>query len=107
MTICAAIILCVIFFTVSVYAEDYEPSVGAKVVDIILVRPAAVAGALLSTGAAIIIAIPAYSIGMGQPMAYALVQTPWRFAVARKLGNYHECVDDQPIATIPEYSTAN
>ena len=80
---------------ISVYADipaqpvGYEePSVGMKVVDAVLVRPPMMMASLVSTAVYIAISPITFLTGIGQPMATAMVELPWRFTADRYLGDF-------------------
>jgi len=92
------ICLVVLCFSFPVFADDNpaeEPSVGLKVVDAVFVRPPCVAISMASTLAFCAIAVPAYIIGIADPLAMAMVDAPWRFTAERHLGEFNHYRDEK------------
>ncbi|MDX9816211.1 MAG: hypothetical protein RBT06_04660 [Smithellaceae bacterium] len=80
-----------------------EPSVGIKVVDILLVRPPCAVGSIISTAVYLAICIPAFIIGVDEPAAQYLVEAPWRFTSYRYIGEFNHYKDEQPIMGVWEF----
>ena len=66
----------------------YQPSVGLKIVDALFVRIPMIGASSISTAVFIVISPVVYCIGIGEPMARAMVEAPWRFTAARPLGDF-------------------
>ncbi len=66
----------------------YDPPAGLMVVDGLIVRPLLLVPCAASTGVYIALSPVLYIMGIGEPMARAMVETPWRFTVARPLGDF-------------------
>ncbi len=77
-----------------------EPSAGMVVLDLLLVRPVSLAGALASTSVCIATMIPAFLIGVGEQSARILVEAPWRFTAGRPLGEFNTYYDGRPIGHV-------
>jgi len=93
------VILAVVFiftFTCSVMAE--EPSVGAKVVDLLLVRPISLVGATISSGAYLVMSVPLAIMGGDEEASTIMVDAPWRFTNQRYLGDFSNYKDNMGIA---------
>ena len=92
------VILTVVFiftFTCSVMAE--EPSAGAKVVDLFLVRPISLVGATISTGAYLVMSVPLAIMGGAETASTVMVDAPWRFTNQRYLGDFSNYKDNSSI----------
>ncbi len=74
--------------------EPYQPNVGLKIVDAVLVRIPMIAASSVSTGVFIAISPVVSIMGIGEPMARAMVETPWRFTAARPLGDFTGATKD-------------
>jgi hypothetical protein len=88
-------------FTYPVMAEE-QPSVGIKVVDLLLVRPMSLAVSSVSTGIYIGISPLVFVLGVGEPAARVMVEAPWRFTAGRYLGDFNHYKDNQPITVVSE-----
>ena len=66
----------------------YQPSVGLKIVDALFVRIPMIGASSISTAVFIVISPVVYCIGIGEPMARAMVEAPWRFTTVRPLGDF-------------------
>jgi hypothetical protein len=92
------VILAVVFifsFTCAVMAE--EPSVGAKVADMLLVRPISLVGATISTGAYLVMSVPLAIMHTDETASTIMVEAPWRFTNQRYLGDFSHYKDNLPI----------
>ena len=92
------VILAVVFiftFTCSVMAE--EPSVGAKVVDLLLVRPISLVGATISSGAYLVMSVPLAIMDTDGTASTIMVEAPWRFTNQRHLGDFSHYKDNGSI----------
>jgi hypothetical protein len=76
------------------------PSAGMVVLDLLLVRPACLVGALISTAVCIVTMPGAFLTGVGEQSARLLVEAPWRFTTARPLGEFTTYRDDRPITHV-------
>ncbi|RPJ05665.1 MAG: hypothetical protein EHM36_08010, partial [Deltaproteobacteria bacterium] len=65
-----------------------RPSVGIKVVDLLLVRPIAIAVASISTAFCVATLPFTFPAGVSEPSARILVEAPWRYAGGRYLGEF-------------------
>jgi len=93
------VILAVVFifsFTCSVMAE--EPSVGAKVADMLLVRPISLVGATISSAAYLVLAVPFAIMETDETASTIMVDAPWRFTTQRYLGDFSNYKDRGGIA---------
>jgi len=76
----------------------HQPSVGLKIVDALFVRIPMIGASSASTSVFIAISPVVYLMGIGEPMARAMVEAPWRFTVARPLGDFTgRTTDGKPI----------
>jgi hypothetical protein len=81
-------------------ATQEGPSVGAKVADVLLVRPVCVVGSTISTAAYVVIAPFTALMGLGEPTARAMVEAPWRFTAFRYVGEFDHYRDEKPITGV-------
>ncbi len=79
-----------------------EPSVGIKILDLLIIRPISVGVATASTALCIGISPLTYLIGVGEPTARVLVEAPWRFTGMRYLGDFEHYKDGNPITVVKE-----
>lgn len=85
-------------------AETWEePSLGIKIVDILLVRPLCVIGSTISTVTFIAISPLASLIGVGEETARYMVEAPWRFTSFRYVGQFNHYKDEQPIMGVWDF----
>ncbi len=100
------IILCVsIPFSSSVFANDIEreePTVGMKVLDLLVVRPLSIIGSTASTAFYIVTVPITFPSGLSEPAARIFVEAPWRYTGMRYLGDFEHYKDGNPITIIPE-----
>jgi hypothetical protein len=97
---------------------SHEAPLALKILDVALVRPVGVAVSTASTLVAIGTAPLTWAMGVGEPAAILLVETPWKFTSARYVGHFDEyrgeglraCADGQnlhpscaPDVRFPEY----
>ncbi len=75
-------------------SEPYQPNVGLKIVDALFVRIPMIAASSVSTGVFVAISPVVTVMGIGEPMARAMVETPWRFTAARPLGDFTGATKD-------------
>ncbi len=80
-----------------------EPSLGIKIVDILLVRPLCVVGSTISTVTFIAISPLASIIGVGEEAARYMVEAPWRFTSFRYVGQFNHYKDEQPIMGVWDF----
>lgn len=80
--------------------DESVPSTGMVLLDLLLVRPACVVGALMSTAVCIATMPGAYLTGVGEQSARILVQAPWRFTTGRPLGEFTTYRDNKPITHV-------
>jgi hypothetical protein len=82
--------------------ERVQPTVGMKVLDLLIVRPL---GIVLSAGstAFYILTVPiTFPAGVSEPAARMLVETPWKYTGMRCLGDFQHYKDGSAITVIPE-----
>lgn len=103
LSVILAIVL-ILSFSAPVMAYE-EPSVGAKIVDALLVRPACVVGSVAATAFFIATLPVTFPIGVSEQLSYAIVEAPWRFTAGRYLGEYNHYYDEKPITTVPAAPT--
>jgi hypothetical protein len=100
------IILCIsIPFSSSVFADDMEreePTVGMKVLDLLVVRPLSIVGSTLSTAFYLVTVPVTFPSGVSEPAARIFVEAPWRYTGMRYLGDFKHYKDGNPITIIPE-----
>ena len=80
-----------------------EPSVGAKIADVTLVRPVCMVGSTISTAVYLVISPFAYVMGLGEPAARAMVEGPWRFTSTRYVGEFNHYKDERPITGVWDF----
>lgn len=74
-----------------------EPSGGEKALDVLLVRPASLVGAVISTGLFIGTLPLTAPTGISHDAAYLMVAAPWRFTGGRHIGEWNRYVDGRDI----------
>lgn len=79
---------------------DGEPTTGAVVADVLLVRPFSMIGSIVSTAVGIGLMPIAFLTGTGEQLARITIEAPWRFTVARPLGEYDKYRDGKPITVV-------
>lgn len=96
------ILICIIaaFLLAAPCQAQDEPSTGAKVVDVALVRPLSAAGSVVSTAVYVVLSPIFFVCGVGEPVARVMVEAPWRFTSSRHLGEYNHYVDEKPITVV-------
>lgn len=77
--------------------QPSEPSVGLKIVDIVLVRLPCLGGSIASTAVYLAISPVVYAIGVADQVANAMVVAPWRFTAKRYLGQFNHYKDEKPL----------
>jgi hypothetical protein len=92
----------ILSFVAPVMAYE-EPSVWAKIVDALLVRPACVVGSVAATAFFIATLPVTFPIGVSEQLSYAIVEAPWRFTAGRYPGEYDHYYDEGPITTVHPY----
>ncbi len=99
-----AVVAILTLFSSSVFAQEVRqnPSVGIKVLDILVVRPVSACVAATTTAFCVGTMPVAYIIGIGEPSARILIEAPWRFTAARYLGDFHNYKDGKPITVVQE-----
>ncbi|OPY14368.1 MAG: hypothetical protein A4E66_00430 [Syntrophus sp. PtaB.Bin001] len=80
-----------------------EPSLGIKIVDIVLVRPFCAIGSTISTVTFIAISPLVSIIGVGEETARYMVEAPWRFTSFRYVGQFNHYKDEQPIIGVWDF----
>ncbi len=78
-------------------ARQQEPPLGLQILDVVLVRPVCVIGSAVSTAAYLLISPLTYLMGLGEPVARAMVEAPWRFTASRYVGQFDHYTDEKPI----------
>jgi len=79
-----------------------KPPVALKVVDVVIVRPVSAAVAAGLTAVSIGTIPLAYVCGIGEHSVRILIEAPWRFTAARRLGELDRYVDGKPITVLPD-----
>jgi hypothetical protein len=78
-----------------------RPSVAMMLFDAIIARPILVSGAIVTTAFCLVTGPATLMTGTSRQSEQILVVAPWRFAAARKLGDWSgSTVDNEPIAVI-------
>ncbi|OPY05404.1 MAG: hypothetical protein A4E66_02446 [Syntrophus sp. PtaB.Bin001] len=80
-----------------------EPSLGIKIVDILLVRPLCAVGSTISTVTFIAVSPLVSIIGVGEEAARYMVEAPWRFTSFRYVGQFNHYKDEQPIMGVWDF----
>jgi len=100
------IVLCIsIPFYSFVFADDMEreqPTVGMKVLDLLVVRPLSIIVSTVSTAFYIVTVPITFPAGISEPAARICVETPWRYTGMRYWGDFKHYKDGNPIAIISE-----
>lgn len=99
-----ALSIFVLFFT-PVFAqqmEQEEPTVGMKVLDLLVVRPLSIVVSAASTAIHIVTVPVTFPAGVSEPAARILVEAPWRFTGMRCLGHFNRYKDGNPITVVYE-----
>ena len=100
------IALCMLIpFSSSAFADGTEreqPTVGMKVLDLLVVRPLSIVGSTLTTAFYLVTVPITFPSGVSEPAARILVEAPWRYTGMRYLGDFHHYKDGNPITIIPE-----
>ncbi len=94
-----------ILFSCAAYADGMEreqPTVGMKVLDLLLVRPLSIVGSALSTAFYLVTVPITFPSGVSEPAARIFVEAPWRYTGMRYLGDFKHYKDGNPITIIPE-----
>ena len=81
---------------------DGKPPVALKVVDVVIVRPVSAAVAAALTAVSVGTMPLAYVCGIGEHSARILIEAPWRFTAARKIGEFDSYKDGKPITVLPD-----
>lgn len=66
----------------------YSPPAGLMVLDGLILRPVFVGLSAASTAIYIGLSPVLYMTGIGEPIARAMVETPWRYTAGRPLGDF-------------------
>ncbi|MEN8184066.1 MAG: hypothetical protein ABFS46_16180 [Myxococcota bacterium] len=69
-------------------ASAEDANLGLAILDAAIVRPVAVVVSLASTGLYTGLAVPFYLMGVGEPTARAMIETPWWFTAGRPVGRF-------------------
>lgn len=99
--IIAVLFLMVFLFTpvIATAQEGTQPSSGAVVGDL-LIRPFTAAGSIVTTSFGIATMPLAFIMGVGEQWARIAIEAPWRFTVARPLGEFNNYYDGNPITVL-------
>lgn len=92
----------IIFFFTAVFAtaqESIQPSSGAVAGDL-LMRPFTAAGSIVTTSVCMVTMPLAFIMGVGEQWARIAIEAPWRFTVARPLGEFDKYYDGNPITVL-------
>jgi hypothetical protein len=96
--------LSLVLFAGSVMAQETQPAeypdTGAKVADLLIVRPLSTIGAGITTAFFMATLPLTFTIGVSKPAARALVEGPWRFVGGRYLGYWDTYKDGKPITVV-------
>lgn len=84
-------------------ATQEEPSIGLKIVDVLLVRPIGVVGSTVSTATYIAISPLAFVMGLGEPAVRVMVEAPWRFTSCRYIGEFNHYKDERSIMGVWDF----
>ena len=74
-----------------------EPHFAMKLLDVALVRPPSMVGALASTVLCVGLAPLTHLLGVGDASVYYMVAAPWRFTAARNPGDFGNYVDGRSV----------
>ena len=100
------VVLCILIsFSSVVFAQDMvqeQPTVGRKVLDLVVVRPLSIVVSTVSTAFYIITVPITFPAGVSEPAARILVETPWRYTGMRYLGDFRHYKDENPMTIILE-----
>lgn len=100
------IALCMLIpFSSSAFADGTEweqPTVGMKVLDLLVVRPLSIVVSTTSTAFYIVTVPITFPSGISEPAARILVEAPWRYTGMRYIGDFKHYKDGNPITIIPE-----
>ena len=66
-----------------------EPSIGIKILDVLLLRPICVVGSTISTAAYLAISPLAFVMGLGEEALETMVEEPWQFTSCRYVGDFN------------------
>jgi hypothetical protein len=66
-----------------------EPSIGIKILDILLVRPICIVGSTISTAVYLAISPVAFVMGLGEEAVETMVEEPWQFTSCRYVGDFN------------------
>jgi hypothetical protein len=108
MRICKTLVIALsilILFSPAAFADGMEreqPTVGMKVLDLLLVRPLSIVGSALSTAFYLATVPITFPSGVSEPAARIFVEAPWRYTGMRYLGDFKHYKDGNPITIIPE-----
>jgi hypothetical protein len=81
---------------------DGKPPVALKVVDVVIVRPVSAVVAAGLTALSVGTMPLAYVCGIGEHSVRILIEAPWRFTAARKIGEFDSYKDGKPITVLPD-----
>lgn len=81
---------------------ESKPPVGSKVIDIVIVRPVSAVVAAATTVVCVGTMPIAFVLGISEHSARVLIEAPWRFTGARRLGEFDRYRDGKPITVIPD-----
>ncbi len=79
--------------------ESMPPSSGAVVGDLFM-RPFTAAGSIVTTSFGMATMPLAFIMGVGEQWARITIEAPWRFTVARPLGEFNSYYDGNPITVL-------
>jgi hypothetical protein len=94
-----------ILFSSAAFADGVEreqPTMGMKVLDLLVVRPLSIVGSALSTAFYLVTVPITFPSGVSEPAAKILVEAPWRYTGMRYLGDFKHYKDGNPITIVPE-----
>jgi len=83
-------------------AEESDPTLGLKMVDLVVIRPLSAGVATISTAFFVVTSPLTFVFGVAEPAARVLVEAPWRFTGVRYLGDFEHYKDGKPITVVTE-----
>lgn len=97
--ICLFVLLTTSVVFAEVPTEANQPSAGAVVGDV-LMRPFAVVGSAITTSFCIVTMPLPFMMDVGEQWARIAIEAPWRFTVARPLGEFNRYYDGNPVTVL-------
>ncbi len=97
--ICLFVLLTTSLAFAEMPTETNQPSAGAVVGDL-LMRPFVAAGSIITTSFCIVTMPLPFIMGVGEQWARVAIEAPWRFTVARPLGDFNHYYDGNPVTVL-------